>query len=126
MKLDTVRSRPAVLQWLPVTKRGSPRGELLAAFELFLVRLTFYSFDGLSLHACRPFLPHGVVRKRSICCLTVCHILEGYQILPINEVERRMINRKSSFSRLLLVQSYISTALFQHCGPFLLRIVILQ
>ena len=38
MKLDTENSRPAVLQWLPMTKRGSPRGELLAAFELFLVR----------------------------------------------------------------------------------------
>jgi len=64
------------------------------------------------------FTARRCIRKCSICCLAVCHIVEGYQILPINEVERRMINRKSSFSRLLLVQSYISTALFQHCGHF--------
>jgi len=37
VKLNAEKSRPAVLQWLPVTKRGSPRGELLAAFELFPV-----------------------------------------------------------------------------------------
>lgn len=39
VKLDTEKSSLAVLQWLPITKRGSSRGELLAAFELFLVGL---------------------------------------------------------------------------------------
>ena len=42
VKLNTEKYRPAVLQWLTVTKRGSPRGELLAAFELFLVSLVYF------------------------------------------------------------------------------------
>jgi len=44
VKLDTQRYQPAVLQWLPVTHRGARRGELLAAFELFLV-CSMYRFS---------------------------------------------------------------------------------
>ncbi len=44
VKLDPADMRSPVLQWFPIKKGPQDGGELLAAFELLLVRLYFIHF----------------------------------------------------------------------------------
>lgn len=44
VKLDPSDARMPVLQWYDITRGNESGGELLAAFELFLVRLLFFYF----------------------------------------------------------------------------------